>query len=115
MTPEQDKAMMAVLKAIAEARRAGLSEQLITDRIHRTKPDETLSADIKALAGLDSTGNSNLPDESHPRTDLVASRVLSGEDLTEESTPLSALDIVPGKGKKKNKKSKHSKKSKESR
>lgn len=103
MTPEQDKAMMAVLKAIAEARRTGLTEQQITDRINRTKPDEPLGAGLKVLAGLDSTDKTNSSDES-PRTDLIASRILAGEGPAEESTPLSGLDVLAGKKKKKHKK-----------
>ena len=104
MTPEQDKAMMAVLKAIAEARRTGLTEKQITDRIERTKPDEAIDVGGRVLAGLNSADKSN-PDESNPRTDLIASRVLAGDDLTEESTPMSGLDVLAGKGKKKKKKS----------
>jgi hypothetical protein len=104
MTPEQDKAMMAVLKAIAEARRTGLTEQQITDRIERTKPDEAIDAGRRVLAGLNSADKSN-PDESNPRTDLIVGRVQSEEGLTDESTPLSSLDVLAGKKKKKNNKS----------
>jgi hypothetical protein len=104
MTPEQDKAMMAVLKAIAKARRTGLTEQQITDRIERTKPDEAIDAGRRVLAGLNLADKSN-PDESNPRTDLIIGRVQSGEGRTDESTPLSGLDVLAGKEKKKNKKS----------
>ena len=102
MTPEQDKAVMAVLKAIAEARRTGLTEQQITDKIERTKPDEASDAGERVLAGLNSADKSN-PDESNPRTDLIASRVLAGENATDESTPLTALDVLGSKKQKKKK------------
>lgn len=57
MTPEQDRAMMAVLKAIAEARRTGLTEQQISDRIERTKPDKALEGASSAPAGDDAGWN----------------------------------------------------------
>jgi hypothetical protein len=103
MTPEQDKAMMAVLKAIAEARKTGLTEHQIADRIERTKPHEASNAGERVLAGLNSADKSN-PGESKPRTDLIASRVLAGENPTDESTPLSALEVLAGKKQKKKKK-----------
>ena len=57
MTPEQDRAMMAVLKAIAKARRTGLTEQQISDRIERTKPDKALEGASSAPAGDDAGWN----------------------------------------------------------
>jgi hypothetical protein len=67
MTLEQDKAMIAVLKAILKARRTGLTEEQITDRIERTKPEKALKVASSPPAGDEAGWNpltEELPDDS---------------------------------------------------
>lgn len=66
MTPEQDKAMVAVLKAVAVARKTGLTEKQIIDRIERTKPVEFRSGSA-TLAGDDAGWNPLTEDLEKPK------------------------------------------------